>query len=130
MTAQAREEFREFISALCRGICTKLRPKYNTDTVNTVCSSFAADVHEDIIDCVLSDWFKCQVQTEKNSEDMISILLLNLIGPLNRVRMPDTEPRAEFNYTFLSLMDRLLHHEQVQAKFLHCSQQLMQSRAA
>lgn len=132
MTQQIREEFREFISALCRGICTKLKPQYNPNTVDTVCSSFAADMHEDIIDCVLYDWQKCRCQDciDKNPDDLISILILNLIGPLNRVRLPETEPRAEFNFSFLSLMDRLLHHEKVQPRFLQYSQELMQGCAA
>lgn len=132
MQTQARDDFKEFISTLCRGICSKLRPQYDPGTLTTVCSSFAGDVHEDIIDCVLSDWHKCRCQEtfRSNPDDLISILLLNMIGPLNRVRLPDCEGRADFNYTFLTLMDRLLQNDQVQPRFLHFSQQLMTDHAA
>ena len=132
MQTQAKDDFKEFLSALCRGICSKLRPQYASGTVATVCSAFASDMHEDIIDCVLDDWHKCRCQETFRSDpdDLISILLLNLIGPLNRVRLPDCDGRADFNYTFLTLMDRILHNDKVQPRFLHFSQQLMIGHAA
>ena len=142
MPNEIRDEFREFLSALCRGICTRLRPTYNPDTVHTVCSSFAADVHEDIIDCVLSDWHKCRCREhmDQDPDDLFrSGFYLGAGLGYNSTDVSltrgattnsDDEPRADFNFTFLSLMDKLLHHDKVQSRFLFYSQQLMQGCAA
>ena len=131
MTSRAEQDFVEFIAGMCRGICSRLMNYYTPETVTAICDTFSAEGQEEIVNGLVANWSSCCGQQDKAGvDDLISILLINLVGPVNRVLHSRHAEDSDFNYQFLLLMDRLLHHENVRTRFVHFSQRLLSARAA
>ena len=117
---------------LSKKIGSRLTAYYPRDVVESVCVNFPKRELCCVIDNLEHDWTThvYQEDEDKNYSDLVTILIINMIGKLNRVKMRDIEGKSKLIYIYLTSLERMLSYKSMKNRFLSCSYDLMGYKAA
>ena len=119
MQKEVEAEFSNFLSALTKGIGTMLVQHFPRNAVEQVCVGLSGEFFRNVLDGLVTSWYSIGNRSEINNHygDAVSILLIQMIGPLNRLPLPDDVESNKLFYAFLSVLDRLLQHVTLRQRF-------------
>jgi len=132
MTYEVAVEFAEFISEISSGICCRLKKYYPDGVCERMEREFTHGNLDAVLDGVIRDWGVHVYHGEDfaDYDEMISILMINMIGAVNRLSAGDVADVPRFSYIYLAMLAKSLSCNMVRQRFLSISRDLMLQRAA
>lgn len=129
LSNEYEDEFQDFISRLSFAIAKKLSAKYPSDLIERFCAKLTSDSFKQTLWEIKLDWLiHVGAAAPREKQDvLISILLINIVGPINRLKLPQDADRGELTYTFLSTLAALLEKQAVMDRFIGLSANLMKA---
>ena len=129
MTQDSYNEFQTFISRLCSAVAGKLSPAFPSGSIEQLRAALNNGVFQQAIFEIKKDW-RNHVSFEEvyeKRETLISVLFINLLGPLNRLPLPQNVERHKLIHDFFSTLAVLLEHEEITRHFVGLSLNVMKA---
>jgi hypothetical protein len=120
-------EFREFLSQLTDAICSRLSTRFPTEAVEAMSGLMSSDEAGTMLSEIIRAWIVHGFQdaAEARYDEAVSIMLIHLIGPMNRLRMPTGVDRVKLLSAYMSLLDGLLQQDLVKRRFANLCQRAL-----
>jgi len=119
VTRESELELKEFLLQVSESIGRKLASIFPTTAVEKVCIGFWHESFGNVLDGIDVAWAALgpRARMEDRYEDVTTILLVQMIGPLNRLSLPENVERGRLFHCYLSIMNKLLQHVTVRTRF-------------
>jgi hypothetical protein len=120
-------EFQSLISSLAQAVSCRLSSYFPPEAISSLESEFTEVRFQRIIADIRNNWIVHigASNTSEKHDELVSVFLIHLIGPLNRMKLPEGVERHKFIYVFMRLLSQLLEHDLVRKQFDALSAQLM-----
>lgn len=132
MTYEVAVEFAEFISEISTSICCRLKKYYPGGVCDRMETEFTRRTLDNVLEGVVRDWGVHVYRGDDfaDYDEMVSILMINMIGAVNRLGDEEAANLPRFAYVYLAMLSKSLNCDMVRQRFLSISRDLMHQRAA
>jgi len=112
-------EFNSFLALLTKAIGAKLTEKYPANAVKQVCIGVSRNHFNNIFDGIITtlNAIRNRAGDIDHYDDAVSVLLIQLIGPLNKIELAENVERNELFHAYLSILSKVLQQEKVRTRF-------------
>jgi len=116
---EIEEEFNNFLLIVTKAIGSKLTDIFPKTAVEKVCSGFSGESFRNILEGIVITWngLGNNKTINGNYEEAITILLIQMIGPLNQLSLPDNVESKRLFHAYLTILDRMLQDVKLKKKF-------------
>jgi hypothetical protein len=129
MAISVYSDFQTFVSNLSQAISKKLSAQYPREAVELICAEFRKESFGQILWETKRNWINHidGEGAENRYDDVVSIFLIHLVGPMNRIALPAGVDGNRLLHAFLSLLASVLEHETVRGRFAVLSESVMRA---
>jgi hypothetical protein len=122
-------EFNNFLALLTKAIGSKLTEKFPANEVQKICVGVTREHFNNVLDGTITtlNAIKNRAGAVDHYDDAVSVLLIQLIGPLNRIDLAGNVERNELFHAYLSILSKVLQQEKVRTRFTVIMDQAMKA---
>jgi len=132
MFVESESTMQEFLRDISLSIFSRMRKAYPADAIEAVSREFSKLDWDPVAREIRHGWGVHAFVSDSyvNYEYVLSVLFVNLLGPLNRMSMQGIPDRAKFIHIYFRALDRVLNTAAGSRQFLSLAQRLMKEEAA
>ena len=119
MKKEVETEFQGFLIQVSKAIGMKLSSLFPRDAVEQVCAGVSGENFSGILEGLVFTWSAVGNRTDINEryDDAVTIFLVQMIGPLNRLPLTENVECHKLLHAYLSIFDKLLQHITLRSRF-------------
>jgi len=129
MMQETKNELSDFLAKISNATVKYLVADYKIQSIRGIDKDFSKIIVDNVIEDIVTYWHAVgnSKKINGNFNDLMSILLINLIGPLNRLPLPENIEKTSFVHSYMTLIDKTLSHDRIRTKFSGLMEQTLKA---
>jgi hypothetical protein len=126
---EIEDDFGRLFLKLTKGITTLLAKQFPGISEEKFYAGFSCDCFRGVLDGLVTSLHAVgsRKEIDDNYDEAISILFIQMIGPLNRISLPDGIEQNKLCFGYLSIMDKALQQVPVRSRFTGILEQALKA---